>query len=227
MSEIDPYDELRQQMTKAEARFASEVDGATMTVVRDDGVHRHLSFQFPKASWQQCEVVTWPGVLTLRGGLGCWSFSHVEDMFEFFRPNRKVARVDPAYWGQKLVPGSGSEVKGYSADRARAYVRQAVAEAVERHEHIRGEDAEEWLWSEFAWADFDTEAALMRTLGRFEGRVEVDRPVGDSLEEFTASEFHFPVRDWDLYRYSDWFLLSCVVLPWGVEQYDALLVPAG
>jgi hypothetical protein len=35
------------------------------------------------------------------------------------------------------------------------------------------------------------------------------------------------VHDWDLYRYSDWFLLSCVVLPWGVEQYDAVLVPAG
>ncbi|AEM82323.1 hypothetical protein Strvi_2607 [Streptomyces violaceusniger Tu 4113] len=64
------------------------------------------------------------------------------------------------------------------------------------------------------WAEFDTEAALMRTLGRFEDRVDADRPLGDSLEEFTASEFHFPVRDWDLYRYNDWFLLSCVVLPW-------------
>ncbi len=52
-------------------------------------------------------------------------------------------------------------------------------------------------------------------------------PLGDSLEEFTASEFHFPVRDWDLCRYRDWFLLSCVVLPWIVEQYDAALVPAG
>jgi hypothetical protein len=35
------------------------------------------------------------------------------------------------------------------------------------------------------------------------------------------------VRDWDLDRYSDWFLPSCVVLPWDVEQYDAVLVPAG
>ncbi|WP_326757453.1 hypothetical protein OHB35_00935 [Streptomyces phaeochromogenes] len=67
----------------------------------------------------------------------------------------------------------------------------------------------------------------MRTLGRFEGGVDAGRPLGDSLEEFTASEFHFPVRDWDLCRYSDWFLLSCVVLPWIVEQHDAALVPAG
>lgn len=227
MSEIDPHDELTKQMAAAEERFASEADGATMTVVKDDGVHRHLSFRFPKASWGPCEVVTWPGALTLRGGLGCWSFTRVEDMFEFFRPSRNVTRVNPTYWVQKLVPGSGSEVKEYAEDRARAYVRQAVAEAVKTHGHIRAEDAEEWLWSDFAWAEFDTEAALMRTLGRFEGRVEADRPVGDSLEEFMASEFHFPVRDWDLYRYSDWFLLACVVLPWAVEQYDAALVPAG
>ncbi|WP_167543201.1 hypothetical protein [Streptomyces violaceusniger] len=32
MSEIDPYDELKKQMAEAEERFASEVDGATMTV---------------------------------------------------------------------------------------------------------------------------------------------------------------------------------------------------
>lgn len=38
------------------------------------------------------------------------------------------------------------------------------------------------------------------------------------LEQFTVSEFHFPVRDWDLCRYSDWALLSCAVLPWIVEQ---------
>ena len=31
----------------------------------------------------------------------------------------------------------------------------------------------------------------------------------------------------DVYRYSDWFLPACVVLPWAVEQYDAALVPAG
>ena len=27
--------------------------------------------------------------------------------------------------------------------------------------------------------------------------------------------------------HNDWFLLSCVVLPWAVEQYDAALAPVG
>ncbi|MFD4320504.1 hypothetical protein [Streptomyces sp. NPDC058548] len=226
MSEIDPYDELKRQMAEAEERFASEADGARMTVVKDDGVHRHLSFQFPKASWGPCEVVTWPGALTLRGGLGCWSFTRDEDMFSFFRPSPNATRVNPTYWAEKLVPGSGSRVKEYAEDRARAYVRQAVAEAVQRHDHITAEYAEDWLFSDWCDADFSTESGLMRTLGRFEGRGDADRSTR-SLLDSAASEFVFPVQDWELHRYSDWFLLACVVLPWAVEQYDAALVPAG
>lgn len=89
-----------------------------------------------------------------------------------FRPTPTNRRIVPVYWAEKLVPGSGSEAKEHGADRARAYVRQAATEAVKTHDHIQTENAEEWLFSDFSWAEFDTEAALMRTLGRFEGRVE-------------------------------------------------------
>jgi hypothetical protein len=41
-------------------------------------------------------TVTWPGMLTLRGGLGCWSFTRVEDMLDFFRPTPHQERIDPA-----------------------------------------------------------------------------------------------------------------------------------
>jgi hypothetical protein len=226
VDEFDPYEELRKQKAEAEARFASESEGAVMTVLKDEGVYRHLFFDFPKASWRRCEILTWPGMLVIRGDLGCWSFTRVEDMFDFFRPRPNDTRVNPDYWAEKLVPGSGSEVKEYDEDRARTYVRQAVTEAVQKHGHIEAEAAEEWLFSEFSEAEFDTEAALMRTLGWFEGRVDADRPVGGSLQEFTASEFRFPVRNWDLYRWNPWYMLTCVALPWAIEQYDAALVPA-
>jgi hypothetical protein len=32
-----------------------------MTVLKDEGVYRHLSLRFPRASREWCEVVTWPG----------------------------------------------------------------------------------------------------------------------------------------------------------------------
>lgn len=55
-----------------------------------------------------------------------------------------------------------------------------------------------------------TTRGLWEALARFEGDYE-----GSS----------FPVEGWDLYRYCPWFLLSCVLLPWAVAQYDAVLTP--
>jgi len=43
VDEFDPYEELRKQKAEAEERFASECEGAVMTVLKDDGVYRHLS----------------------------------------------------------------------------------------------------------------------------------------------------------------------------------------
>ncbi|WP_338499029.1 hypothetical protein [Streptomyces sp. SJL17-4] len=36
--------------------------------------------------------------------------------------------------------------------------------------------------------------------------------MGCSLEEFTASELRFPVREWDPHRYSDWFRMALVAI---------------
>ncbi|WP_181652246.1 hypothetical protein [Streptomyces sp. WAC00263] len=50
MSVTDPYDELKQHLSEAKERFAADREGATMTVLKDDGIYRHLTFTFPKAS---------------------------------------------------------------------------------------------------------------------------------------------------------------------------------
>ncbi|AIV37720.1 hypothetical protein NI25_32885 [Streptomyces sp. CCM_MD2014] len=93
-------------MREARKRFAADREDATMTVLKDDGVYRHLRLHFPKASWGWCEIVTWPEMLILRGPY--WSFSRVEDMFDFtsvlwppctrrrraLRPGGRTARPD-------------------------------------------------------------------------------------------------------------------------------------
>ncbi|MFD7551456.1 hypothetical protein [Streptomyces sp. NPDC059816] len=57
MSEIDPYDVLERQMIKVKNRLSIKLGGASVPVVKDDGVCRHLSFRFLKASRQRYEVV--------------------------------------------------------------------------------------------------------------------------------------------------------------------------
>lgn len=54
MTVIDSHDELKQHLSEAEKRFAADAEGATMTVLKDDGLYRHLHFNFPKTSR------TWP-----------------------------------------------------------------------------------------------------------------------------------------------------------------------
>ncbi|MDJ0346694.1 hypothetical protein QMK19_34520 [Streptomyces sp. H10-C2] len=87
MDPFDPYAEMTAALTRAQERFAADVDGAKMAVLMDNGLYRHLRFDFPRASWQQCEIVTWPGTLVIHGGTGHWAFSRQDDMFSLFRPS--------------------------------------------------------------------------------------------------------------------------------------------
>ncbi|MEU0805727.1 hypothetical protein [Streptomyces sp. NPDC005970] len=150
-------------------------------------------------------------MLVLRGDLGCWSFSRVEDMFDFFREPEDVARMDPAYWAEKLVPGGRDSAKAYAAERAAAHVLQTVAGA---ERPGLSHDVEEVFFGD---ADLSTENGLREAVARFDER----------FPHYAIDEnFRFPVDTWDLHRYSPWFLLACVVLPWAIGQYDTALVPA-
>lgn len=213
MSVNDPYDELMQHLREAKERFAADVRDASMTVLKDDGIYRHLTFTFPRASWSWCEVVTWPHMLVLRGNLGCWSFSRVEDMFTFFREPEDVGRMDPAFWAEKLVPGSSNSAKSYDAERAAAYIVQTMEENAAQHPDL-SRDAQDVFFTD---TDLGTENGLREAVARFDER----------FPEYAIDKgFRFPVEQWDLTRYSPWFLLACVVLPWAIGQYDTALVPA-
>lgn len=216
MTVTDSYDEMWEHLREAKERFAADRRDATMTVLKDDGVYRHLAFSFPKATWSRCEVVTWPEMLVLRGNLGCWSFSRVEDMFDFFRePAEEIVRINPQHTAEKLVPGGSNSAMAYDSGRAAAYIRQTVAENADDHAGLAA-DVDNLLFSDYKGTDLTTEQGLREALARFEGCTEGD-----------YEGFRFPVEEWDLNRYSPWFLLACVLLPWAIEQYDAQLAPVG
>lgn len=66
----------------------------------------------------------------------------------------------------------------------------------------------------------------MCTLGRFEGRVDVNRPLGVPWRSSRPPSSTSRYATGTCTAGARWFLLSCVVLPWAVEQYDAAPVPA-
>jgi len=70
-------------------QFLADVAGHKMTVLLDNGLHRHLRFRSSKDSWNMWfEIVTWPGCLMLHGDMGSWCFSRLDDMFAFFRSDK-------------------------------------------------------------------------------------------------------------------------------------------
>lgn len=82
-----------------QAIFLDDVKDHTMEVVLNHELYRHLRFRGKtRAYW--FDIITWPGCLCINGDMGCFAFSRLTDMFEFFRSDK---RPNVSYWTQKVV----------------------------------------------------------------------------------------------------------------------------
>lgn len=74
-----------------------------LTIMRDDGLYRHLRCQKPGTWVYGFDIVTWPGYLCVCGDIGTWVFSRERDMVQWFE--RMDGRINPDYWSEKLQDG--------------------------------------------------------------------------------------------------------------------------
>lgn len=81
-------------------RFLRNVKDHKLTVLLDNGIHRHLHFSNPEQFAYYFHLTTWPGYLCISGDMGCYVFCRVEDMFTFFRSDK--GNINPHYWSEKL-----------------------------------------------------------------------------------------------------------------------------
>lgn len=111
------------------AHVERDVEGAALTVRREDGLFRHLEFHAPK-TWTRITLVTWPYNLLVAGSHGSYHFERrgrdTEDVLDWLRGSR----VDPERWASKLVNGRGSASE-YDRALMVAMIRERVADAVE------------------------------------------------------------------------------------------------
>ena len=125
-------------------RFPKDVAEHHMTVLRDDGLYRHVRFlrvaanpetgKPEKSSFYWFDLITWPGCLAVNGDCGSFLFSRTDDMFEFFRGGR----INPGYWAEKVR--AGGRVKEYSEDRFRELVADYINSGDEEFPSL----AQEW-----------------------------------------------------------------------------------
>lgn len=188
-------------MKPTEESFLKDVAGHKMTVLRDDGIYRHLHFAIPGSGHMHFDLVTYPNFLCYSGHMGCYVFSRINDMFQFFRGKEAgPLRINTGYWAEKLEATSKTDGhQEYVPARLETHVKEWLDE-VQADQGLRDAVKDSIL----LFAD-DGEYAARRALTDFEH--EGHRPFQDSWEcNFRGYTFRF--------------IWCCYAIAWGIRQYD-------
>lgn len=207
-----------------EDNFLKDVAEHQMVVLHDDGVYRHIRFKQPESGNMYFDLVTWPGYLAYSGDMGCYVFSRLTDMFEFFRTDREYKKrngkklsINLSYWAEKLQAVDGN-----------------------RHNASATEFSEEAFWSvinetRVGWIKDNRD--LLTKEQRRELWEEIDSEILDVIDDRggdaainAACDFSHRIGDKNFYfqdffehdftQYTHRFIWCCYALAWGIEQYD-------
>lgn len=200
-----------------DARFLADVAKHEITVIRDEGVSRHIRFSQPDTSCMHFDLITWPGYLCYTGDMGTYVFRRLTDMFEFFRTDREYKQrngrklaVNLSYWGQKLEAiDKGDGYRAFSPEKFRANVMDWIEQSglVGKLGHGLREELQSEVLDH---ANSGREAAYGAALDfKFNGK-----RVFPDFYEVDSDDYSFR------------FLWCCNALAWGIEKYDAAKLPA-
>jgi hypothetical protein len=208
---------MNDEYKKQFEQFENDVAEHTVSVLRDDGIYRHLRCRRGDSYTYGFDVVTWPGYLCYSGDMGCFVFTRLPDMFAFFRG--RTAMVDRGYLAEKCVAADKHDgIQEFSEEMFKAAV-QADFDAF----------TEDWKEDDSAslWAEIDAEVVSAISDGR-------DAAVRAAVEFVTRGADgdgrprHVFTDLWEhrLEDYTARFRWCCYAVPWAIEHYDALREPA-
>lgn len=210
--------------------FESDTAGHVLTVIRDDGVNRHLRYGKPGTMNCQFDLITWPGHLCYTGDMGTYVFQRLEDMLVFFRG----AQVNPQYWSEKLV----------AADCSGRFTGRSVTE-FDPEEFVRRVRECRLAWMrdshESEALDKDERRELWEAVDDDVLRVLFESPERAMI---AANDFHWEPRrpgsrqarkpnytlhdtfESEPFQYTHSFLWCCYALIWAIDLYDKQRAPA-
>lgn len=201
-------------------RFLKDVANHEMSILRDDGVNRHISFWRPETSVMRFDLITWPWHLCFTGDMGTYVFQRLEDMFEFFRTDRqhnqeKKLFINPSYWGEKLeaIDRSGG-FREWDENNFKEQARSSF---------------KDWLHGLIKDPNFPLEKSV-EIEERFEDEVislVEYKYVGKEVAYEAMQSFEYqgdlPFQDYcevDTDEYTFRYLWCCYAMAWGIQKYD-------
>lgn len=186
--------------------FLKDVADHKMTVMLDNGLYRCLRFTKQNESYNMhFTLTTWPGFLCIGGDTGCFVFSRLPDMFEFFRTDRDI---NPQYWAEKVVAqnnhGNGIE---------------------EFDQEVFKERVKDW----FDGHEFESKAGKRECWKQIKERVLIadhEYEAHDLARRFSFDEMGEKFEFYDFWEaklksYTYHYLWCCYAIKWGIKQYDA------
>lgn len=205
-----------------EAEFLRDIEKHEMLVLREDGIYRHIRFKEPGNMCMHFDLITWPGYLCYCGDMGTYVFTRLNDMFEFFRTDRRddaKLYINRGYWSEKLVAVDGNRraaaATEFSWDMYSRVVKETLVDWM-RHRCTNAQerrDLREQVEDELLGG------------GIFGERPETTHDAIRMASEFEASvggkKCHF--QDFWEHRLEDYthsFTWCCFALAWGIKQYD-------
>lgn len=181
--------------------FLKDVSRHKLTVLHDDGVYRHLRFKKPESTDMYFDIVTWPWYLAYSGDMGCYVFSRITDMLQFFRDNGAgPPRINLGYWHEKVEAQARHDgVKEYREEKFREQVNHWLDMSEATPEQRQAVELEVMCHAD------DGEARAMQAACDFEHD-------GFRLTDFWEA---------DCTDYTYRYIWCCYALVWGIRQYDA------
>lgn len=207
-------------------QFLKDVADHQMTVIRDDGVSRHIRFRDPNTSCMHFDLITWPGCLCYTGDMGTYVFQRLRDMFEFFRTDRRddssKLYINLSYWTEKLIAvdgNRGGKVKEFDEDKFRQVINEYRVQWMRdaKESGSLNKEGRRELW----------EAVDDEVLCYLHGSAEDTLRLADAFNyrpvETTQgrSNWYFKnIFDHDMTEYTHRIVWCCYAMAWGIKQYD-------
>lgn len=198
--------------------FQKSVSKHEMTVIRDEGVDRHLRFRKSTSSDSWFDVITWGGRLYIGGDCGTYVFARLPDMFKFFRGDED--RINPGYWEEKVE--SSDRNGGTQAFEWETFLEDVKSsfdsswyiddleegfDEVDRKHHTDHIDKRTACWEAVQEALDDTQNDEYGACG--------------FIRNFNHENWYF--KDWehDSKEFTSHFLWNCYAIVWAIDKYDA------
>lgn len=200
-------------MNLSRTDFLNDVRGHKMTVIKDDGLYRHLRFKKTCDLNQSFSIVTWPGSLCFTGDMGTYVFSRRDDMFAFFRSS---PRINPAYWAEKLnAADKYGGVTGFSDELFNRAVISDLVDWMRQNRSCTTKLDRSYLWHDVIQSVIRVESEANGYKKR-SAACEFSHYVNDDAGVFGFCDF----TEHNVDEFTDHYLWCCYAIIWGISAYD-------